>query len=88
MKDFAFYLGIGFTLLGLAYTAVVLFIRGATFGPERRPYVFNGVALILLGISLLARGLGVGNWVIYLLWAMAAYLAIRASREILASRRR
>jgi len=88
VKDFAFYLGIGFTLLGLAYTAVVLFMRGATFGTERRPYVFNGVALILLGISLLARGLGVGNWVIYLLWAMAAYLAIRASREILASRRR
>lgn len=86
MTGFAFYLGVGFTLLGLVYTAVVLFVRGATYGTERHPYILNGIALVILGVSLLARAFGTGNWVVYLLWAVAAYLAIRANREIVANR--
>jgi quinol-cytochrome oxidoreductase complex cytochrome b subunit len=88
VNGFAFYLGVGFTLMGLVYTAVVLFVRGATYGTERRPYILNGIALVILGVSLFARAFSAGNWIVYLLWAVAAYLAIRANREIVASRDR
>jgi len=88
VQGLAFFLGVGFTLLGIAYTAVVLFVRGAIFGTDRQPYLQNGIALTLLGVSLLARAFSVPNGVVYALWAVAAFLAIRANRQIMASRHR
>lgn len=86
MSGFAFYLGIGFSVLALAYTLTVLLGRDDPFGGPRRPYVMNGIALCLLGISFLGRDLFLHNrpWAVYLLWAAAGYLAIHATALIAA----
>ncbi|MBI3948329.1 MAG: hypothetical protein HY321_20610 [Armatimonadetes bacterium] len=86
MHGMGVYLGVGFTLLGLAYTLTVLFVRGAFFGQERHPYLLNGIALCILGVSAIGRDLFLPRWIVYILWAGAAYLAVRANREIMAAR--
>lgn len=82
MQGLSFYLGFGFTLLGIAYTLVVLYVKGSFFGGERRPYVRNGIALVVLGISLIGRAFSLHPIAVYLLWAVSAYLAILANIEI------
>lgn len=86
MHGLGFFLGVGLSLLGLAYTFVVLCVPGSFFGLARHPYLLNGIALCILGFSALGRDLFLPRWAVYLLWASAAYLAIRAHREIRGAR--
>lgn len=85
MPGLAFFLGVGFSLLGLLYTGIVLFGRDATYGAQRQPYLWNGIALCILGVSLLGRDHLLPIWIVYPLWAVAGYLAIKAMRAIRAT---
>ncbi len=84
-EGFSFYLGVGLSVLGLAYTLIVLLMREAPFDGQRRPYIFNGVALCILGVSLLAYEYA-PRYLIWGLWAVAGYLAVQATRAVLASK--
>ncbi len=88
MPGLAFYLGVGISLLGLIYTFMVAFGRDALFRGNRRPYLMNGIALCVLGVSLIGRELFLPRWAVYLLWAVAGALAVQATRIIAAARER
>lgn len=85
MYGLAFFLGVGFTLLGAVYTAVVLYMPGAVFLGQRAPYLRQGVALLILAVSLFGRDLHfLPRPAVYVLWAVAAALVVWANREIVA----
>lgn len=86
MHGLAFYLGVGFTLLGAIYTAVVFYMPGAAFLGQRAPYLRQGVALLILAVSLFGRDLHfLPRLAVYALWAVAAALVVWANREIVAA---
>ncbi|MDH7569033.1 MAG: hypothetical protein QHJ73_05550 [Armatimonadota bacterium] len=87
MTGFDFYLGAGFSALGAAYTLVALLARGPLFGPDRRPYVLNGLALCVLGVSLLGRHTFLPGAAVQALWGVAAALALLATKLIILSKR-